>query len=120
MHLRSVLAEWHMDAFTESAELIISELVTNAVQASTDESGNPVYHDGGMAVIRVRLLSDRARLLVEVWDRAPGIPVRRYPKGIEETGRGLALVDALSLTWGWRHVPDPGGKCVWAELRLAT
>lgn len=117
-HIRTVLGDWRMTAFVESGELIISELITNAVQASTDEFGCPLYYDGHMAVIHVRLLADRVRLLIEVWDMAPTLPAVQQVEADEEGGRGLQLVDALTNRWGWLPIRGWPGKCVWAELRL--
>ena len=58
------------------------------------------------------------RLLVEVWDQAPGIPVLREAAGDEESGRGLILVNAISEKWGWNPAEGQPGKVVWAEKSL--
>lgn len=71
-----------------------------------------------MAVVRLRLLSDGLRLLAEVWDQAPGFPAPRRAHAIDEHGRGLQLVDALTRgRWGWQAV-DARAKVVWAELSV--
>src|ERR1700688_2095572 len=56
-HVRSTLAEWHMSMYEEVAELLSSELVTNAVEASTDGHGSPVYINGHMALVVFRMLA---------------------------------------------------------------
>lgn len=117
-HVRTVLADWRMTKLVESAELITSELVTNAVQASTDDSASPLYYEGRMAVIHVRLLADQVRLLIEVWDMASSLPTMRQIAADDEGGRGLQLVDVLTARWGWLPVHGWPGKCVWAELSL--
>jgi len=116
-HVRTTLADWRMTAFADAAELVASELVTNAVRASTDERGNPRYHHGQMAVVHVRLLADRDRLLLEVWDMCPLPPAIVCAAADAEQGRGLQLVDALAHRWDWNTGPGWPGKCVWAELR---
>lgn len=117
-HVHNTLAEWRMTSLIDAAELVASELVTNAVHASTDEQGHPLYREGRMAVVFVRLLADRARLILEVWDMAQARPIARHMEADAESGRGLELVEALAANWGWKTAPDWPGKCVWAELRV--
>jgi hypothetical protein len=117
-----VLTGWGLAPLTEVTELLVSELTTNVVQASTGPDGNPRYDDAGkLPLLWVRLLSDRSVLMVEVWDNLPeafGTPVLRHPGPDEESGRGLEMVDALSEDWGWESVPGGEGKRVWAMLGL--
>jgi hypothetical protein len=117
-----VLSGWGLAALTEVTELLVSELTTNVVQASTGPDGNPRYDDAGkLPLLWVRLLSDRSRLMVEVWDNLPeafGAPVLRHPGPDEEFGRGLEMVDALSEDWGWEGALGGPGKRVWAVLGL--
>jgi anti-sigma regulatory factor (Ser/Thr protein kinase) len=110
--VRATLHAWHEDALVQDAELIVSELTGNAVAASADADGRPVYVDGRIPVIRVCLLTDGVRLLMEVWDQAPGIPVLREATGDEESGRGLMLVNAISDKWGWDPAEGQSGKVV--------
>ena len=116
--VRAMLTAWHMDRLTEDAELIASELASNAVAASTDSDGQPVYISGHMPVVQVCLLTDGVRTLLEVWDQAPGIPVIRDAAGCEESGRGLVLIDAIADKWGWSPATGRPGKVVWAEMSL--
>jgi anti-sigma regulatory factor (Ser/Thr protein kinase) len=115
--VRSTLCEWHLKSLSEGAELVASELTSNAVAASTDDSGRPAYVNGRMPCVRVALLSDGTRFVLEVWDQAPGTPVLREVAGYEENGRGLVLVDAIADKWGWCPATGPG-KVVWAEMSL--
>jgi hypothetical protein len=117
-HIRTTLCEWRMMALTDVAELVGSELVTNAVRASTDEHGHPFYLNGRMAVIFVRLLANHTRLVLEVWDLVPTLPMPCHVEPDTESGRGLELVEALAFAWSWKTTPSWPGKCVWAELRL--
>ena len=73
----------------------------------------------------MRLLSDHARLLIEVWDTVRRRSARRLP-GIpgqdEESGRGLEIVETLSEDWGWESVPGWHGKrsgSCWARTWLS-
>jgi anti-sigma regulatory factor (Ser/Thr protein kinase) len=115
-HVRAVLAGWRLAGLTAVGELVTSELTTNAVQASAGPAGGLRYVDGRMPVVRVCLLSDGARLLIEVWDQAAGLPALRPAGGDAEDGRGLHLVDALTGgRWGWQRGQGPA-KVVWAAL----
>ena len=116
LHARAVLAEWSLADRAEAAELIVSELVTNAVRASTGPNGRPRYDGSAMPVVVLRLASDGIRLLVEVWDSIPGAPAAGHPGPDDENGRGLMLVQAMCDRWNWQTVPGWPGKVVWAEL----
>jgi anti-sigma regulatory factor (Ser/Thr protein kinase) len=99
-------------------ELIVSELVTNAVCAMTDPDGRPRYDDAvsGLSAVHMQLSSDRVRVVVEIWDGRREAPAPEHAGPEQESGRGLMLVEALSERWGWEVVPDWTGKVVWAEL----
>ncbi len=105
LHTRQLLWEWGLATLSQDAELLVSEIVTNAVQVTQADAGN--------APVRLWLLADRARLLMLVWDASPLPPVRVSPDGEAENGRGLLLVEALSTRWDhFGH--HSGGKVVWA------
>ncbi|WP_145865602.1 SpoIIE family protein phosphatase/ATP-binding protein [Streptomyces capillispiralis] len=93
------LAEWGLDELAFSTELILSELVTNALRY-------------GGAPIRVRVLRDR-NLICEVYDSSSTSPHLRYAAMTDEGGRGLFLVAQLAERWGTRYLP--AGKVIWAE-----
>jgi anti-sigma regulatory factor (Ser/Thr protein kinase) len=108
LHTRLVVCEWGLPMLAEAAELLVSEIVTNAVKAS-----RPLVQP---RVVRLWLLSDKERVLILVWDASPHPPV---PPGdttgeIRESGRGLMLVEAISDRWSWYSAPGTGGKVVWA------
>jgi anti-sigma regulatory factor (Ser/Thr protein kinase) len=115
-----VLNGWGLEELSDVTALLVSELTTNVVQAATDAEGNSRYDDEGkLPLLWVRLLSDRARLLIEVWDTLPaalGAPAVRHPGPDEESGRGLEMTDALAEDWGWEAVPGWNGKRIWAVL----
>lgn len=112
-------ASWGLGALSEDCELVLSELVANAVTAGSGCDGSPRYdQDGRLELLWVRLLSDGAQLLVECWDSVParyGVPRLREAAETDEHGRGLELVSALSKDWGWDPLPGDG-KRVWALL----
>ncbi|MET3986097.1 ATP-binding protein [Streptomyces sp. PvR034] len=107
--LRAQFTEWAVGADpTGTAELLLSELVTNAVRHARAPHGRD---------IGVRLARYDGLLRVEVSDAgpAPVLVVREAGEG-DERGRGLAIVAALAVRWG--QCPRPGGvgKAVWAEV----
>src|SRR5216684_4171031 len=94
------------------AKNVVSELVTNALRASELIPG-PV-----IPPIRLRLSSDRAVVLIELWDGNMQLPILTDANTNADGGRGLMLVDALSTRWNWYATQEWGGKVVWAELRV--
>jgi serine/threonine-protein kinase RsbW len=91
----------------EAAELIVSELVTNAVLYSRSD------------VIRCTLRLGGGLLWIEVTDRGVGLPEpeARTPADDEMSGRGLLLVEAVSEAWGVSPAL-PSGRSVWATVRV--
>lgn len=111
LHACHVLWEWQQRDLIETAGLIVSELMTNAITATQAiKSDHPV---------RLWLLSDRSRTLIAVGDPSH-YPPRLIDAPVEEAGgRGLMLVQALSSNWGWYATHKPRtAKVVWAELRV--
>lgn len=116
---RFTLSRWGLAALAGDAELVVSELVTNAVQAS--RAADPLEamssDPGPLAVIRVRVLMYQASVVMEVWDGDRGSPVRHDAAFDEQGGRGLMIVTALCKEWDYFPAAD-GGKVVWAELAV--
>lgn len=96
------LEEWGLTELDFSMELVLSELVTNAIRH-------------GCEPIHVRLIHDRT-LICEVSDGTSTSPHLRYAATTEEGGRGLFLVSQMTERWGTRYSPQ--GKVIWAELAL--
>ncbi len=107
LHTRQVLWEWGLAECSESTELLVSELTTNAMQVS-----RAAMQDDP---IKLWLVSDKVQIVVLVWDASPLPPVPMDADDDAETGRGLLLVQAVSARWGWHFPPDMGGKVVWAQ-----
>jgi PAS domain S-box-containing protein len=99
---RERLLSWGLGELVDTTELLVSELVTNALRH-------------GHGDIRLRLLRDRT-LVCEVWDDALVQPRRRRARDTDEGGRRLQLVTLLSSAWGSRRTHM--GKTVWFELAL--
>jgi anti-sigma regulatory factor (Ser/Thr protein kinase) len=111
LHARQMLWEWGLAAaLGDTAELLLSEIVTNAVKITEA--------DGRNAPVRLWLLADRTRLLMLVWDASPLPPVRMNTSSDVENGRGLLLVETLSTRWGF-FAHQYGGKVVWALAEAA-
>ena len=120
LFVRGVCACWQLDeACTGIAELLVSELASNAVQASGVTKSRPVGTpvDTQLKLIGIRLLELEDSLVIEVWDTSPQPPKLLTPSDELEHGRGLQLVDALSVRWG-HYDARMGGKVVWCQLAL--
>ncbi|MCQ9133673.1 SpoIIE family protein phosphatase [Streptomyces hilarionis] len=96
------LAEWGLAELSFTTELVVSELVTNAIR----------YANGP---IRLRLIRGRT-LICEVFDGGATAPHLRHPRATDEGGRGLLLVSQVSGRWGTRFLPE--GKVIWTEQSL--
>jgi len=105
MHARQVVREWGLAALAETTELIVSELVTNAIRAS---AGLP------SPVVRLWLVSDLNCVVIHVWDGSNETPVRQDAAPDSDRGRGLLLVESLSRDWGWYRKTT--GKVAWAMI----
>ncbi|WSB88224.1 ATP-binding protein [Streptomyces cellulosae] len=108
---RDTLGDWSLQQCSDDAALVMTELAANAVtHAAARCPGEPD--------VRLGFRLEPAHLLLTVTDRDDRPPVRRPPGGdadLEEHGRGLCIVDALSEAWGW-FPAVPAGKTVWARL----
>jgi anti-sigma regulatory factor (Ser/Thr protein kinase) len=104
-----VLREWGLARLGDRIELLVAELVTNAVQASRVVAQ--------ASSVRLWLLSGSAQVLILVWDASPDCPARITASDEAENGRGLMLVEAISDQWGWSPRKDGNGKFVWAIVQ---
>ena len=108
-HVRVIAREWGLTDLADTAELLVSELVTNAVQASAK------LRTVGPPVIHLWVTSDRASVVIHVWDASGDMPVRRATDELDEDGgRGLLLVETLSKDWGAYTKAE--GKVVWCLI----
>jgi serine phosphatase RsbU (regulator of sigma subunit)/anti-sigma regulatory factor (Ser/Thr protein kinase) len=102
MLVRRRLRRWGLSELIPTAELLASELVTNAVR----------YAQGSIALRLVR----EGGLVCEVFDDSAALPRLRHAGDEDERGRGLQVVSQLAQHWGARRTPS--GKVVWCELAL--
>ncbi|MER7180782.1 SpoIIE family protein phosphatase [Streptomyces hyaluromycini] len=96
------LDAWHLPDAAFTAELVVSELVTNAIRY-------------GQPPVQLRLIRGTT-LLCEVSDASGTAPHLRRARTYDEGGRGLLLIAQLAHRWGTRH--QPTGKTIWAEIEL--
>ena len=116
--IRLALSRWGLARMTGDAELVASELATNAVQATGVMNPDAKWSDlENLATIHVRLVLFETSIVIEVWDRDPAAPMPQNVTGDEEGGLGLLIVSMLSARWDWFPAPQ-GGKVVWAELPI--
>ena len=101
--VRATLADWPVDCCLDDVELVVSELV-----------GNALRHGRGRPVLRLHGMPDRLR--VEVFDESPDVPTPRACGA--DGGWGLYLVERIATAWG--VLPHPKGKVVWCELPAAS
>jgi anti-sigma regulatory factor (Ser/Thr protein kinase) len=114
LHARNLLWEWGLDWLAPDTELLVAELIANAVRVTVarDEAN-----------VHLRLSSNGTRVLIEVWDGDPWPPTAAdrdqdgTPEPQAERGRGLFLVAALSTRWDWYLTEEPRGKVVWCQLQ---
>ncbi|MGW0768813.1 SpoIIE family protein phosphatase [Streptomyces sp. NPDC002676] len=98
------LTEWGLAEVSFTTELMVSELVTNAIRY-------------GRPPIQLRMIHQGDKLICEVYDSSGTTPHMRRARIFDEGGRGLLLVAQLAESWGTRH--DRVGKTVWAEQTVA-
>src|SRR5215470_12318654 len=109
LHAVHVLHEWGLRHLAEDAALVVSELITNAIDASVVLPERPP--------VTLRLLATGAALVIEAWDHSPLDLEPRQADADDECGRGLAVVAALSTRWGTERTGYQR-KVVWAEIAL--
>jgi hypothetical protein len=101
--VNQTLVSWDAGALAPDAQLVVSELVTNAMR-----------HGGG--AVQLRLIRQRSpEVACVVSDYSRITPITASGDVYAEFGRGLRLVEALSTAWGW-ITPGGPGKVVWAVL----
>ena len=102
----------------ETAVLLVSELVTNAVRFADDPARTLPYSERADAsLISLSLRHFREGLLIEVYDTDSNPPIQSRADEDAENGRGLMLVDALSKEWSY-FFPPGGGKVVYCFLEM--
>ncbi|MEU1599057.1 ATP-binding SpoIIE family protein phosphatase [Streptomyces sp. NPDC005708] len=103
-YISGQLAAWGLEDGACGSDLVVSELVTNAVRHAAPP-------------VQLRVIRQENSLIYEVSDGSSTPPRQRRSQAYDECGRGLFLVSELTERWGVRHGPD--GKTVWAEQACA-
>jgi len=116
-HTQAALNAWQLPADTiGTAQLIVSDLITNSILAtSPDPATQPEPSPGYAAPITLTLRLLLGRIVIEVSDTHPSPPILSDAGPEAETGRGLMLVQALSKEWG-HFFPPSGGKTVYSVI----
>jgi anti-sigma regulatory factor (Ser/Thr protein kinase) len=115
-HVRAILLEWGLRGMADTAELLVSELVTNSVQAS--ERLKTKANVAGVPVVRLSIATDRTALVIRVWDASDDMPIHHNAGPDEIGGRGLMIIDSFAAEWGsYRRA---SGKVVWAVLQAES
>jgi anti-sigma regulatory factor (Ser/Thr protein kinase) len=105
---RQVLWEWRLVGISDTTDLIVTELTTNAMLISRQE---------GQPFIRLILTRDQGELVILVRDFCPGAPQPGNAEADDENGRGIFIVQSISDRFGWSPADDGSpGKVVWAAL----
>ena len=118
LHTTLVLWEWELGTLVRAAGLVVSELVSNAVQASLELTGSRFagVWTPGTPPVRMWLSADDHRVVIQVWDGSDRPPVPQPVDPEADSGRGLLLVGALSAEWGCYTPEKSSGKVVWAVV----
>ncbi len=118
MFVNLCLRQWGLRSLEDDSELVVSELVTNAVAATGVTEAEPRWSQlADLATIHVRVMLFEGSIVIAVSDKSPASPVLRQSPPDGENGRGLSIVAALCKRWNYLLL-DGGGKCVWAELAI--
>ena len=133
--VQQVLAGWQVDEISDDVALVASELVANAVRhgmqleqsrirIAAQIPDHPVIEADG---VRISLVSTGSHVICSVTDPSQRPPIRRIADPLEGSGRGLQLVESLSLCWGWTVLDGAAdgasagvaqGKSVWAMFPI--
>lgn len=106
---RTALSAWSLTRFYDDTAIVVSELVTNAIRHG--------MRQGAEGVLRLVLVRYRSHLVCMVTDPADDAPTMREPDYVNESGRGLHIIEAMSRAWGWTPMLG-GGKAVWAAFSI--
>ncbi len=102
---RQIVLEWGRPELADTAELLVSELVTNAIHASAGLA---------LPVVRLWLVAERDNIVIRVWDGSADMPRRQNVGPESECGWGLLLVESLGKQWG--ACRKATGKVVWVQI----
>jgi anti-sigma regulatory factor (Ser/Thr protein kinase) len=113
-HVRALAHEWGLAGLADTAKLLVSELVTNAVQAAQHLKTRVDL--AVVPVVGLWITSDGVSMTIRVWDACDDMPVRQDADPDAVSGRGLLLVETLGKDWGAYRQAE--GKVVWVLITL--
>jgi anti-sigma regulatory factor (Ser/Thr protein kinase) len=113
-HVRALAHEWRLEGLADTAKLLVSELVTNAVQASQHLKARADL--AFVPVVGLWITSDGVSMVLHVWDACDEMPVRQDAGPDAVGGLGLLLVETLGKDWGAYR--QARGKVVWVLISL--
>ena len=119
-HVRQLLRAWQLAAVTDTAQLMASELVANAVSAAQPPDGGVL--DGPQLSphpIELGVRRTEVSVIIEVRDPNPEPPSLQQADPLDEGGRGLLIIEILGTRWG-HHPAKGGGKVVWCEIAVTS
>ena len=116
--VRELLTCWGLGYLVDDAELIIAELVGNAVRHGLRTAPQVIQLGANAPALRLCLLRRIGEVMLAVTDPSDEAPTPKAPSSDGESGRGLQIVGALSYIWGWSPI-EGNGKAVWAVLKSA-
>lgn len=105
-----LLESWGLTDLIDTSSLLVSELVTNAVRATESVNGGP------KSIVAMRISWAAESLIIEVWDRNPKPPALQIQYLDGESGRGLHIVEALSIAAAYYPSPTGQGKVTWCQI----
>jgi anti-sigma regulatory factor (Ser/Thr protein kinase) len=108
---RITLRRWGLAGLCDQAELVVSELVTNAIRHGLVSARRTIEE----YPVGLRLLAQDPFVTCMVTDPGGQMPIHDVADPVAESGRGLQVVASCCLRWGWQPLQD-GGKVVWALL----
>ena len=114
--VRELLTCWGLSYLSDDAELIIAELVGNAVRHGLRAAPQIRRPGASPSALRLCLLRRVGEVMLAVTDPSDEVPDAEGAERRGESGRGLQIVGALSYVWGWSPI-EGSGKAVWAVLR---
>src|ERR1700739_2677449 len=114
--VRELLTCWGLSYLSEDAELIIAELVGNAVRHGLRTAPQVIPLGKEAPPLRLCLLRRIGEVMLAVTAPSEEAPAPKAPSADGESGRGLQIVGALSYVWGWSPI-EGNGKAVWAVLK---
>jgi hypothetical protein len=105
-HARNLLEEWRLGHLADAALLVLSELITNSVAATS-----AAWWEAELPPVRLWVLGGRDGVMLVIWDAVASVPVPREVDAWDEGGRGLWIVQRYSAAWDSYPVSGPpGGK----------